>query len=132
MRWRSSTSSRARGAKPQHLREIRALVEQIELPSPWDLHALIDSLSRQTGCTFLLHPLDDLPPEISGVSLPAGGESANAYVLCYDARVPAWSQLIIILHEIGHHLLGHSGGADACSESSALLHGRSDEEGHER
>jgi hypothetical protein len=88
---------------------VRALVETLPVPTPWTIDGLVDIVARQTGRRILLHPLYDLPPEISGISLPAtDDENETSFIICYDATVPTWSQRLIILHELGHHLLGHA------------------------
>ncbi|HKT04649.1 MAG TPA: hypothetical protein VJT31_34465 [Rugosimonospora sp.] len=95
-------------------RRVRKLVGSLPLPVPFTIEGLVNAVAERTGRRIVLHPLYDLPPEISGVSLPkTGDENETSYVICYDATVPAWSQQLIILHELGHHLLGHSHHGDS-------------------
>jgi hypothetical protein len=101
------------------LKQIRDLVDGLELPSPWTVEGVVEAVSRRVQRPLLLHPLDDLPPEISGVSLPVG-DVDDAYVVCYDSRVPGWSQLMIVLHELGHHLLHHLPRYEQCLSSQAF------------
>lgn len=90
-------------------KRVRELVEMLPLPTPFTLDGLVDAVAARTSRRIVLHPLYDLPPEISGISLPAtDDENDGSFVICYDATVPDWSQQLIILHELGHHLLGHS------------------------
>ncbi|GLW31139.1 hypothetical protein [Actinoplanes regularis] len=102
--WR--TLRRRRTETPD--KRIRDLVESVVLPTPFTIDRLVDVVAAHTGRRIVLHPLYDLPPEISGVSLPVtDDEKESSFVVCYDATVPEWSQQLIILHELGHHLLGH-------------------------
>ena len=90
-------------------RHVRDLVESLPLPTPFTIDGLVTVVGAHTGRRIVLHPLYDLPPEISGVSVPAtDDENETSFVVCYDATVSAWSQQLIILHELGHHLLGHA------------------------
>lgn len=90
-------------------RRVRHLVESTALPTPFTMEGLVEVVAAHTGRRIALHALYDLPPEISGVSLPtAGDHHESSFVVCYDATVPNWSQELIILHELGHHMLGHA------------------------
>lgn len=116
---------RRRGADGRD-RSVRKLVEALPLPTPFTIDGLVDAVAARTGRRIVLHPLYDLPPEISGISLPATNDESDAsFVICYDATVPDWSQQLIILHELGHHLLGHAhrpaDGSEATHDSAGRL-----------
>lgn len=118
--WRRMFRRRAADGRDRHVRE---LVETLPLPTPFTIGGLVDVVAARTRRRIVLHPLHDLPPEISGISLPTtDDEHGTSFVICYDATVPGWSQQLIILHELGHHLLGHShrptSGSDAAPDSA--------------
>lgn len=120
--WREQRGGRDAGSAD---RRVRELVESLPLPTPFTIVGLVGVVGEHTGRHIVLHPLYDLPPEISGVSLPAtDDENETSYVVCYDATVPPWSQQLIILHELGHHLLGHAHLPGTGSEDAAAPDGQ--------
>lgn len=98
-----------RGAGPRRAdayNRVCSLAAGLALPSPWSLADLAESIGQSSGCCILLRGRDDLPPEISGISVRVGKDGGTLAVF-YDARAPLRSQTMIVLHELAHHLLGH-------------------------
>jgi hypothetical protein len=99
-------ASRRRGGRPAAA--ARDLAADLEQPALFSTQLLVRSVGERIGHTLILRPLDDLPAEISGISMPVSSRpDEKTFVIFYDSRVPAWSQELIILHELGHHVLGH-------------------------
>lgn len=83
-----------------------SLLEDLAIPSPFELHAFCDSIAEARGRPLLLLPLDgpahpDLP---CGIWL--GLDVAD--LIFYEAAASDILRTQIVLHEIAHMLLGHT------------------------
>lgn len=99
---------------------VRKLEEAVEVPSPFDLAAFLERLSRhRDGRQITLLPLraGDLPPGTCGLLLALG----NQDVIGFPADLPRNHRDHIVLHEVGHLLAGHLGGTPAGPALSRLL-----------
>lgn len=92
---------------------IVAAVERLPVPQPFTLLSFVQALR------------DCLPKPVELVGAPLGGSAPCGWLVrtseidyvCYPTNTSTLHQLHIVLHEVGHLVLGHSG--------SPLLLGRS-------
>jgi hypothetical protein len=102
----------------RHLRRIcAARVEALDLPFPFDVHKLCESVERARGRMIRLVPC----------TLPAGSPSGlcvstnvGDYIF-YESQTSAFHQEHIILHEVGHLLCEHCAPSVSREEVSGLL-----------
>lgn len=105
------TSSRSGAAEPRDpaIEQVHRLTDELAVPRPWDLEVFLGQV------TALAHKRIQLVPLYGGVAerLPCGlvVERADDVVIAYDANTSGYHADHIVLHEIGHLLLGHLGGA---------------------
>ncbi|WP_063774890.1 hypothetical protein [Kitasatospora azatica] len=104
------------GAERRRLwRRCRQIVRTLELPEPFGLSALAETLAERTG-----RPVEFLP-------LPAGSfgscgvlvSTERAEYIGYPTGTTVLHQQHIVLHEVGHLLCGHQNVA-APADSAAL------------
>lgn len=81
------------------------LVDRVELPDPFDVNALVDTLEQQRGRQIEVLPL----PEGISTTGPCGLWVATEDVdyLFYNPNTSRQHKVHILLHEIGHMLFGH-------------------------
>ena len=97
------------GVDPGALR-VRQLIEELELPTPWDLQEFIDTIAEQRGKPIRLIP----SPGWAGPGQPCGiwiGSSTEDLIM-YDDTTSCYHVEQIILHELGHLLLEHNSNAN--------------------
>jgi len=85
------------------------LKASLTIPRPWNL----DSLTEQVGL-IVGKPIRLLPqPDLTAGGFPCGIaiERTGDIVIVYDATSSGYHADHILLHEIGHLLLGHTGRA---------------------
>jgi hypothetical protein len=83
------------------------VVRRLQLPDPFSVPALCDSISAQRGRTLYLHPLDK--PE-GVLDMPCGMWVATdvADHVFFEQQTSQFHQEHIILHELGHMICGHT------------------------
>lgn len=84
---------------------VRRLAERLDVPRPWDRTQFLGGAAAAMGKRIRLRPL----PAAYTASLPCGLviERAEDVIIAYDATSSAHHADHIILHEVGHLLLGH-------------------------
>jgi hypothetical protein len=88
------------------LRRARALVEQLQLPDPWDVEQLCERVaqSRQRPVRLLARP-------VAGDSITASVFAAeHADYIFYRDDLRALHRDHAVCHELGHLLAGHTDG----------------------
>ncbi|MFD5134002.1 hypothetical protein [Streptomyces olindensis] len=85
--------------------DIGDVLASIDIPDPFDVHVFCDRIAAQRGRPLHLHSV----PGISGMDAPCGVWIATekADHIFHEAATSPLHQDHIILHEIGHMLLGH-------------------------
>ncbi|MEU6034025.1 hypothetical protein ABZ801_01305 [Actinomadura sp. NPDC047616] len=78
-------------------------LDELGIPTPWDLTEFCRRWDRQRGRTTRLIPTPALDEKISGLTLSSGNTDYIWYV-----QTTGLHRDHIVMHEIGHHVLGHS------------------------
>jgi hypothetical protein len=102
-----------RHAHERCMREIRRL----DLKAPLDIGVLCARLGDQRGKPIRVLPMTARPTDPSGIWLAT---DAADYVF-YEQNTSRLHREHIILHEIGHLLLGHSAGAVLTDTTARML-----------
>ena len=91
----------------------------IAVPVPFDLELLCQRIQQLRGKRLVLLPM----PQAGGIGSPCGLYLAtdDAEIICYDADTSPMHRDHIVLHEIGHMLLGHVSGAESLLATAARL-----------
>jgi hypothetical protein len=86
-------------------RRCMVVLQDLELPNPFDLGAFCDNLARQRGRGLHLHPfhVSISAPLPCGVYLSLRDDDH----IFFDGRTSPLHRDHIVLHEISHMLLGH-------------------------
>ncbi|WP_433652044.1 ImmA/IrrE family metallo-endopeptidase [Micromonospora zamorensis] len=91
-------------SSPSH-RRVRRAVKDLELPRPFDVRTLSQSIARRR----------DRPIVLTALPLSAAGPGGlwlatdSTDYICYEANTSPLHQQHIVLHELGHLLCGHRG-----------------------
>lgn len=86
-------------------RRVRALLEAVDLPNPWDVNTFCDRLERHRG-----RDIDLLPVSWTlGTSSGAWQRQREHDVIAYADNTSGLHQDHIILHELGHMISQHRG-----------------------
>jgi hypothetical protein len=98
-------------------RRCRALVDELDLPEPFDMDAFCAAIGRRRG-----RPLRRIPAELPTGS-PSGMWVATADVdyVFFERRTTALHQRHIVLHELGHLLCGHEAPPEMTDAASRVL-----------
>lgn len=97
-----------------------ALLNQIEIPDPFDIHRFADLVSQHRGRKVLLRAASTAEP--AAYCVP----KADVDVIYYDEGTGGFHRDHLVLHELGHLLLEHDptafwdGGADHLLPDLAL------------
>ena len=83
-------------------RRCRQVVRELGLPARTDLHTVCDVVARRVG-----RPIHLVPMSLGGVVSGMTASTDDALWVFYEARTSPWHQVHIVLHELGHLLLGH-------------------------
>src|SRR6266576_1919478 len=89
------------------VRRCDALIDQIELPVPFDMDLFCAQLGRQWNSTVIRYPKKTGAGEPCGTWLSLEIAGASFDLFAYDRTAPPWHQAQMIFHEIGHRLAGH-------------------------
>ncbi|KUJ65958.1 hypothetical protein ACZ90_41645 [Streptomyces albus subsp. albus] len=83
-------------------RRCKRLIAELALPASIDLPGLCEIVARRVGRPIRLVPMG-LGGVVSGMTATTDAE----YWVFYEQRTSPWHQIHIVLHEVGHLLLGH-------------------------
>ena len=83
-------------------RQCRQLIRELGLPASTDLPGLCDLVARRLGRAVHLVPMG-----MGGVVSGMTASTDEGYWIFYELKTSPWHQIHIVLHEIGHLLLGH-------------------------
>ncbi|MFI9510899.1 hypothetical protein [Nocardia sp. NPDC052566] len=84
---------------------VRRVAAPLAVPQPWQLDEFLAQVAAVVGKRIRLHPL----PVTEGLPCGLVIERAEDIVIAYDATSSGYHADHIVLHEIGHLLLGHAG-----------------------
>ncbi|MFQ6327100.1 hypothetical protein ACLMAL_13310 [Nocardia sp. CWNU-33] len=88
---------------------FRELSRTVPIPHPWDLPTYLNAVAAHRGRTITLLPVDT--PILSGTGCGTGSglwiAKHDSDVIAYGADTTEWHAEHIIVHELGHMLLGH-------------------------
>lgn len=98
-------------------RRCAAIIQEIDIPEPFDLGRFLARLVMQRQRMIFLHPFT------SGPGVPCGLwiGTAQADHIFHEEGTTAWHQTHIVTHEIAHMLLGHPGGTQVWQNLVSLL-----------
>nr|WP_260867924.1 M10 family metallopeptidase domain-containing protein [Streptomyces sp. SAJ15] len=83
-------------------RQCKRLIQELDLPASTDLQGLCDIVARRIG-----RPIRLVPMSLGGVVSGMTATTDDEFWIFYELRTSPWHQIHIVLHEIGHLLLGH-------------------------
>ncbi|MBH1937323.1 hypothetical protein I5Q34_24140 [Streptomyces sp. AV19] len=83
-------------------RRCGQLIDELALPPRTGLPALCDAVARRVG-----RPIHLVPMRLDGVVSGMTATTDDAYWIVHELRTSPWHQAHIVLHELGHLLLGH-------------------------
>ncbi|MFF4741166.1 hypothetical protein ACFY2W_35555 [Streptomyces sp. NPDC001262] len=83
-------------------RRCKQLIHELALPASTDLQGMCDAVARHVG-----RPLHLVPMSLDGVVSGMTATTDDAFWIVYEQKTSPWHQVHIVLHEIGHLLLGH-------------------------
>ncbi|MEU5611845.1 hypothetical protein ACI2L4_34975 [Streptomyces sparsogenes] len=83
-------------------RRCKRLIQELGLPAATDLRGLCDLVAARVG-----RPVHLVPMSLGGVVSGMTAATDDELWIFYELRTSPWHQTHIVLHEIGHLLLGH-------------------------
>ncbi|NKY30390.1 hypothetical protein [Nocardia gamkensis] len=88
---------------------FRSLTRDLPIPHPWDLQTYLDDVAAHRGRSISLLPIDTALLAGTGCGTGSGLWIAkqDSDVIAYGADTTEWHAEHIIVHELGHMLLGH-------------------------
>ncbi|MBF6194912.1 hypothetical protein [Nocardia implantans] len=88
---------------------FRSLTRDLPIPHPWNLQAYLDAVAEHRGRSISLWPIDTALLAGTGCGTGSGLWIAkqDSDVIVYGADTTEWHAEHIIVHELGHMLLGH-------------------------
>ncbi|WP_174184566.1 hypothetical protein [Nocardia barduliensis] len=88
---------------------FRSLTRDLPIPHPWDLRTYLDDVAEYRGRSISLLPIDTALLAGTGCGTGSGLWIAkqDSDVIVYGADTTEWHAEHIIMHELGHMLLGH-------------------------
>ncbi|WP_433658587.1 hypothetical protein ACQPW1_41420 [Nocardia sp. CA-128927] len=88
---------------------FRNLTRDVPIPHPWDLSSYLDDVAQYRGRHISLLPIDTALLAGTGCGTGSGLWIAkqDSDVIVYGADTTEWHAEHIIVHELGHMLLGH-------------------------
>lgn len=81
----------------------RQIVNDLTLPEPFTLPALVDIVADRVHRPIQLRSVTDIAPGVSAVVI----NMPHAYVVSYLHQSDPWRALTLVAHELGHILCGH-------------------------
>jgi len=97
--------------------QITAKVSELDIPIPFDLDEFIARLERQRGRTILLFPFTAGPEGPCGVWI----STAETDYVYHERETTSLHKAHIVLHEIGHMILGHQCSTPAVDDLARIL-----------
>lgn len=106
----------SRGPRDPAADRVHRLVAALRLPRPWNLVAFTVQVGELLGKPLQLMPI----PGLVAAGLPCGVvlEQGDVIVIAYEADSSTYHLEHIVLHEVGHLLLDHTG----CAAADATRH----------
>ena len=104
------------GAKSE--KEMRACIARLAVPEPWDRNRFVESVAKARGRAITLMPVS--------VSVLAGSPCGlwlmreRDDIILFEDGTSEYHADQIILHELGHMVLGHDKGSGASGEALML------------
>jgi len=88
---------------------FREVSRDVPIPSPWNLTDYLDAVADHRGRTITLQPVDTALLAGTGCGTGSGLWIAkrDSDIIVYGADTTEWHAEHIIVHELGHMLLGH-------------------------
>ncbi|MBY8884513.1 hypothetical protein K7472_06600 [Streptomyces sp. PTM05] len=83
-------------------RRCKRLIDELGVPAATGLRELCDVVARRVG-----RPIHLVPMGLDGVVSGMTATTEDAFWVFYERGTSPWHQTHIVLHEIGHLLLGH-------------------------
>ncbi|MEU1309548.1 hypothetical protein ABZ419_11725 [Streptomyces cinnamoneus] len=83
-------------------RRCKQLIHELALPASTDLRGMCDAVARHVD-----RPIHLVPMSLDGVVSGMTATTDDAFWIVYEQKTSPWHQVHIVLHEIGHLLLGH-------------------------
>ncbi|MBL1098725.1 hypothetical protein JK363_19060 [Streptomyces sp. 205] len=83
-------------------RRCKQLIKELGLPASTDLPRLCAIVAERVG-----RPVHLVPMSLGGVVSGMTASTDEGFWIFYELRTSPWHQIHIVLHEIGHLLLGH-------------------------
>ncbi|MER5361284.1 hypothetical protein [Streptomyces sp. NPDC002785] len=98
------------GRAPRSRERCEDLVRSLDIQAPFDVEALCRSIAEQRGRPLYLHST----PGVTGTDIPCGAWLATekADHIFHEQSTSPLHRTHIILHELGHMLLGHQSALD--------------------
>ncbi|MEV0369061.1 hypothetical protein AB0I10_04435 [Streptomyces sp. NPDC050636] len=97
----------------QMRRRCKQLIKELELPASIDLRGMCDIVA-----TRVERPVHMVPMSLGGVVSGMTAATDYGYWVFFELKTSPWHQAHIVLHELGHLLLGH--GQDPAITEDAL------------
>lgn len=88
---------------------VRALVDGLAIPDPWDLELLYQRVAETRGRPIDMLPQDDMGEAVTGAVF----RLTSRDVVFYRASLSGWHREHVLCHELGHIIAGHLDGPDA-------------------
>ncbi|MEK8169166.1 hypothetical protein NKH77_03200 [Streptomyces sp. M19] len=102
--WRRIGSEDGTGMRLGRIRrQCKQLIRELDVPVTTDLHGLCDIVARRVG-----RPVHLVPMSLGGTVSGMTAATEDAYWIFYELKTSAWHRTHIVLHEMGHLLLGHA------------------------
>ncbi|WP_225724939.1 MULTISPECIES: hypothetical protein [unclassified Nocardia] len=88
---------------------FQELSKTVSIPQPWDLTGYVEAVAAYRGRPISLHPIGAGVLSGSGCGTGSGLWIAkrDSDVIVYGADTTRWHAEHIVVHELGHMLLGH-------------------------
>lgn len=102
----------------EEIARVTRLVGSLTVPDPWNIVTFVDGIAAQRERAIYLLPCANL----DGSALPCGvwlGRESDDIIL-YAERTSSYHAEQIILHELGHMLLGHGDDADSAHRQTGV------------
>lgn len=101
--WRRTEDEDGAGMRVGRIRRrCKQLIHELALPASADLQGMCDAVARHVG-----RPIHLVPMSLDGVVSGMTATTDDAFWIVYEQKTSPWHQVHIVLHEIGHLLLGH-------------------------
>ncbi|MEV5505651.1 hypothetical protein [Streptomyces orinoci] len=101
--WRRTEDEDGAGMRVGRIRRrCKQLIAELALPASIDLPGLCEVVAARVG-----RPIHLVPMGLDGVVSGMTATTDDGYWVVYELKTSPWHQVHIVLHELGHLLLGH-------------------------